>query len=83
MDPGGMTMDFKCSTGDNRGIYHPETGRALIYLAQHESMGDIYKTIDHETFHHCFEVFGMEDDIDEDQEEALIFALNWAEWSLI
>ena len=77
-----LKVDFRCSAGENRGIYYSETGRALIYLAQHESMEDIIKTIDHETFHHCFEVFGIADDLDEDQEEALIFALNWAEWSL-
>ena len=79
---GMLKTEFKCSTGENRGIYYAETGRALIYLSLHESMDDIYKTIDHETFHHCFDAFGIADDLDEDQEEALIFALNWAEWSI-
>ena len=79
---GALRTDFKCSSGENRGIYYSETGRALIYLAQHESMSDIYKTIDHETFHHCFEVCGVTDNIDEEMEEAMIFALSWAEYAI-
>ena len=79
---GTLRTELKCSSGENRGVYYAETGRALIFLAQHESMGDILKTIDHETFHHCIEVIGMGDDMDEDQEERVIFQLAWAHLSL-
>jgi hypothetical protein len=47
----------------------------------HESLDDIYKTINHEVYHHCI---GLWDEVkmDEDQEEYLIFQLAWAHLSL-
>lgn len=78
----GLTVDFKIRSGDNRGIYFAETKRALIYLPMHESMEDLYKTINHEVYHHCFEEAGEADDMDEEQEENLIFKLSWAEHSI-
>ena len=43
---------------------------------------DIYKTINHEVFHHCFAEVGESEDMDEDQEERLIFCMQWADVSL-
>ena len=77
-----LTVDFRVKHGDNRGIYYAETGRALIYLPMHESIDDIIKTINHEVYHHCFEEAGEADDMDEEQEENLIFRLSWAEHSI-
>ena len=70
-------------SGDNRGIYYSETERAIIYHPTHETIEDIYKTITHETFHHCFEKAGETDSMDEAMEEALIYNLQWAEYSLV
>ena len=69
--------------GENRGVYYSETERAIIFLPHHESLEDLYKTITHETFHHCFEQAGETDGMDEAMEEALIYNLQWAEHSLI
>ena len=35
----------------------------------HESVEDIYKTINHEVYHHCFEVAGESEKMDEEMEE--------------
>ena len=70
-------------SGDNRGIYYSETERAIIYLPTHETIEHIYKTITPETFHHCFEKAGETDSMDEAMEEALIYNLQWAEYSLV
>ena len=75
----GFTTDFKVRYSEDRGVYFTETDRALIYLPMHESLDDIYKTINHETYHYCFsEIEGLT--MDEDQEERLIFQLAWAEY---
>ena len=47
----------------------------------HESLDDIYKTINHEVYHHCFALWD-EVKMDEDQEEKVIFNFQWAEVSL-
>jgi len=73
---------LKVKNSDNRGIYHEETERAIVFLPMHESVEDLYKTINHEVYHHCFAKMGESDDMDEDQEEDLIFNLSWAEFSL-
>ena len=73
------TVDFKLG-GENRGIYYDETHRCLIYLSNHENIEDIYKTITHEVYHYCIDEFGVQ--IDEEQEEKLIFNIQWAEYSL-
>ena len=75
----GCTVDFK-ATGDDRGCYYEETHRCIVFLNNHENLEDIYKTNTHEVLHHCIESSGIE--IDEDQEEKLIFNIQWAEYSL-
>jgi hypothetical protein len=75
-----ISVDFKIF-GDDRGIYYHDSKRAIIYLNKHESLDDIYKTITHEVLHHCINEFDM--NMDEDQEEALIFQMAWSEFSII
>ena len=70
-----LNVDFKVFGKEERGIYYQETRRAIIYLNNHESLDDIYKTITHEIIHHCLRDYN---DIDELQEERLIFCMNWA-----
>ena len=77
----GCTVDFKI-VGENRGMFYEETGRCLIYLSNHENIEDIYKTLAHEVFHHCFSIMDEDEYMDEMSEEALIFNLQWAEFSL-
>lgn len=74
------TVDFRL-VGDTRGIYFEETHRCLVFLTLHESLEDIYKTVTHEVIHHCVEQCGVQ--LDEDQEEKLIFQFQWAEHSLV
>ena len=76
-----LTVDFRCRKDENRGIYYEETNRCLIFLGSHETLEDIYKTITHEVLHYCF----MDDDIpemDEEQEETLVFFAQWADVAL-
>ena len=75
----GCTVDFRLG-GENRGLYYEETSRCLIFLNNHENLEDIYKTNTHEVLHHCIETSGVQ--LDEDQEEKLIFNIQWAEYSL-
>ena len=74
-----FNIDFKVFGKDDRGVYFQETRRAVVYLNNHESLADIYKTLQHEVIHHCLRYL---DNIDEDQEELLIFNMAWAEYSL-
>ena len=67
---------------DNRGIYYSETKRCLIYLPNHETIEDIYKTINHELIHYCLDEAGESELMDEDMEERLIFCMQWAEESI-
>ena len=53
-------------------------GRIIIYLQHHESLTDIYSTIQHESIHWCLEKYHHVD-IDEYQEHDLIFSVMWAE----
>ena len=76
-----MKIDFKIEKGDNKGIYHSETERILIYPPQHENIEDMLDTITHEIIHHAIDK--SEETIDEDQEEKVIFCLQWAKESLI
>jgi len=76
----GCTVDFKV-TGENRGLYYEETRRCLVYLCNHENVEDIYKTIQHEVLHHCIEESGVQ--LDEEQEEKLIFNMQWANYSIV
>ena len=77
-----LRVELRTRKDDNRGIYYSETKRAVIYLAMHETIEDVYKTINHETYHHCFAEAGEADEMDDDQEERLIFCLQWAEIAL-
>jgi hypothetical protein len=79
---GMVSVDFKLEKNENRGIYYSETGRCLIYLPMHETLEDLYKTINHEIFHHCFEENGESENMDELQEETLIFFMQWADTAL-
>ena len=42
-----LKMDLRINGYDdeNRGIYYSESGRCLIFLPNHETIEDIYKTI--------------------------------------
>ena len=82
MNEGKLKTDFRLHRSDNRGIYYEETNRCLIFLPMHETMDDVIKTINHETFHHCFTVIEEADNMDEEMEETVIFNLQWADWSL-
>ena len=77
-----VSVDFKLERNDNRGIYYSQTDRCLIYLPMHETLEDLYKTINHEIFHHCFEENGESENMDELQEETLIFFMQWADTAL-
>ena len=79
----GLKFDFRARRDDNRGIYYEETKRALVYLGMHESLDDICKTINHETFHHCFSVLEENENMDEDQEERVIYCMQWALYDLV
>ena len=54
--------------------------RINIFLSSHESVDDLFKTIQHELVHHCIDL--CDEDMDEDQEEKLIFLMAWAEEAL-
>lgn len=62
--------------GEDHGTYYSETKRAVIYLASHESLDDIMKTITHEVLHHCIE--HCDAVIDEEQEHKLIYCIQWS-----
>ena len=80
-NPAFCTVDFR-TYGEDCGIYYEESGRCLIYLSQHETLADVYKTIQHEVIHFCISKLKEADDMDEDQEEKLIFLMAWAEEAL-
>ena len=75
-----LSMIFSLDSGENRGLYFEDTQRAIIYVRQHETLPDLYKTIVHETYHHCFKELELEgnDTLDEDMEERVI---SWLQWS--
>jgi len=70
--------DFKI-VGDDRGCYYDQTDRCLIYLHHHESLSDLYMTVQHELIHFCLAKIDETDNMDEVQEEKLIFHMAWAE----
>tara|TARA_R100001143_G_C3302595_1_gene106315 strand:- start:46 stop:333 length:288 start_codon:yes stop_codon:yes gene_type:complete len=59
-----------------KGCYHSETKRALVFLFPHTQIEDLISTVNHEIYHHAIE---LDEDlsIDEDQEEKLIDKLTW------
>lgn len=73
----GVFYNFKLTSTENRGIYHGETERIHVYPQQHENVPDILSTINHETFHLAID--HADETIDEEQEERLIFCLQWAD----
>ena len=46
-----LNMIFSLDSSENRGLYFEDTQRAIIYVRQHETLPDLYKTMVHETFH--------------------------------
>ena len=75
-----ITVDLKPYGKENRGIYYSDSHRINIFLSSHESVDDLFKTIQHELVHHCIDL--CDEDMDEDQEEKLIFLMAWAEEAL-
>ena len=73
-----ITVDFRVEKNVNRGIFYSETDRCLIYLPMHETLDDIYKTITHEILHAIFDNSPEVPTMDEDQEERVIFFVQWA-----
>ena len=75
-----LIMSFSLDAGENRGLYFEDTQRAIIYVRQHETLPDLYKTMTHETLHHCFKelVLDEKDTLDEDTEEIII---SWIQWT--
>ena len=75
-----LNMMFSLDSGENRGLYFEDTQRAIIYVRQHETLPDLYKTMTHEALHHCFKELELDenDTLDEDMEERII---SWLQWS--
>ena len=75
-----LSMMFSLDSGENRGLYFEDTQRAIIYVRQHETLPDLYKTITHEALHHCFKELALDekDTLDEDTEERII---SWIQWT--
>jgi Zn-dependent peptidase ImmA (M78 family) len=76
-----VSVDFKMFGKGEAGIYYPNSERVIIYLNNHESMTDILKTIQHELIHAAIEK--CDEEMDEDQEEKLIFFMAWSEEFLV
>lgn len=77
-----LHVDFRTHSrtmSDDRGCFYESTNRALVMLPNHESYDDIISTIVHESIHFCLR---DEDDIDNEQEEEIIFRMSWAYLSI-
>ena len=74
---GMVKMEFKTYGCDERGMYYPDSGRIIIYLSNHETIEDVYKTITHELIHNG--IHKADEDFDEDLEERLIYCMQWAD----
>lgn len=74
-------IDFKLENGDNRGLYYTETERILVYPLQHENVEDMICTIIHETIHYAIDK--ADETLDDDQEEKLIYKIQWADEFLV
>ena len=73
-----LHVDFRThgrTLGDDRGVFYEATNRALVMLSNHECLEDIFSTIEHESIHFCLR---EDEDIDEEQEEELVFRMAWA-----
>ncbi len=73
-----VTVNMEILGHGERGIYYPESKRIVIYLDRHECFEDILSTIQHELIHAAIE----DQNLDEDQEEKLIYALSWANYHI-
>jgi hypothetical protein len=73
-----VTVNMEILGHGERGIYYPESKRIVIYLDRHECFEDILSTIQHELIHVAIE----DQNLDEDQEEKLIYALSWANYHI-
>ena len=73
-----VTVSMEVLGHGERGIYYPESKRIIIYLDRHECFEDILSTIQHELIHAAIE----DQNLDEDQEEKLIYALSWANYHI-
>lgn len=71
-----VTVDMKILGHGERGIYYDDSKRIIIYLDRHECLQDIMSTIQHELIHAAI----ASEDLDEDQEELLIYAMAWADY---
>jgi uncharacterized protein YjaZ len=72
-----VTIDLKTTSGETDGIFYHNSERIVVYLANHETLTDILSTIRHELIHHA--IFRCGEDMDDDQEEKLVFFMSWAE----
>ena len=73
-----VTVNMEVLGHGERGIYYPESKRIVIYLDRHECFEDILSTIQHELIHAAIE----DQNLDEDQEEKLIYAISWANYHI-
>ena len=73
-----VTVNMEILGHGERGIYYPESKRIVIYLDRHECFEDILSTIQHELIHAAIE----DQNLDEDQEEKLIYAMSWANYHI-
>jgi hypothetical protein len=73
-----VTVSMEVLGHGERGIYYPESKRIVIYLDRHECLEDILSTIQHELIHAAIE----DQNLDEDQEEKLIYAMSWANYHI-
>ena len=73
-----VTVSMEILGHGERGIYYPESKRIVIYLDRHECFEDILSTIQHELIHAAIE----DQNLDEDQEEKLIYAMSWANYHI-
>jgi len=71
-----VTVSMQILGHEERGIYFSENNRIVIYLDRHECFEDILSTIQHELIH----VAIQSENLDEDQEEKLIYAMSWANY---
>ena len=73
-----VTVNMEVLGHGERGIYYPESKRIVIYLDRHECLEDILSTIHHELIHAAVE----DQNLDDDQEEKLIYAMAWADYHI-
>ena len=82
MNMDSLHVDFRTHSrtmSEDRGCFYEATNRALVMLPNHESFDDIISTIIHESIHFCLR---EDEDIDEEQEEEIIFRMQWAHITL-